>query len=404
MVEVLILPLVVVVVILLVIAGVCFSEKGRAFRSTCRLVVTGLESGFSIRQILVLGKIGKAAGLDDCSSLFWSSTALDKCTAELVRQTKAAGSDTDAGVQRLLSSLYAYRRKLDLEQARVKRGVVSTKDIPAGQSVRILLKGSGVFKSRVVANTPAYLKLEFPSSPHIFATEIDWLYKGVKVYFWRVDDAGYEFSSTVIPPKNDDGKAVIYLAHADNLMRVQMRKARRVKCSLPAQLYLMKDGDVSPQIEVNPGMKCILEDLSENGAMILIGGKAVKGMRIKLQFLIQDTLVIMTGVSRGVRYDEGKNRSHVNFECERIDPRMRNAVLSFVYNALPDDEKHEMQAVKLSEEDSKLDAAQKGGGTAEGDGAADGPFDAAVATDDSGGSARGGDGDVPDFAVGRMDG
>lgn len=354
-----VVPLAVVVLILLIIAILFFSEKGKGIRNMCRLIITGLDSGFNIGQIMFLGKIGKAAGLEDPSSLFWSSSALDKCTSEIVRQAGVAGNSDNTAIQHLLSSLYEYRNKVDLEQSREKRGIESTRNIKPGQRVRILLAGAGVFSSKVVSNTAAYLKLDFPHSPNTFATEIDWLYKEVKVYFWRIDDAGYEFSSTVIPGDTDGGKAVIFLSHSNSVVRSQMRKSRRVKCSIYAQLYLIKDsGQVSNRIEAEPGMKCMLEDLSESGAMILIGGRAVKGLKIKLQFLIQDTLIIMTGISRAVGYDKEKNRSHVHFECEHIDPRMRNTVLSFVYNVLPEEEKQEMQALTLSEEDSKIDGEE----------------------------------------------
>lgn len=345
------IPLSIAVLILLVIVFLFFSEKGRSIRSTGRLIVTGLDLGFSIDQIIFLGRIGKAAGLEDPSSLFWSATALDKCTSEIVRQVNVSGEDTSK-LQELLSSLYKYRNKIDLERSRSRRGLVSTRDIKPGQRVRILLSGAGVFSSRVMANTSAYLKMDFPKSPNIFATEIDWLYKNVKVFFWRMDDAGYEFPSTVVPGDADGGKAVIYLSHSDSVVRSQMRKSRRIKCSIFAQLYLVKDPSVPyNRIEAEPGMKCVLEDLSESGAMILIGGKAVKGLKIKLQFLIKDTLIIMTGVSRAVDYDKEKNRSRVHFECQQIDPRMRNIVLSFVYNVLPEEEKQEIRAARLSEKD-----------------------------------------------------
>lgn len=333
------LPIVVGLVLFLACTAFLLSEKGRHLRRLGRVLVTGLDSGFRIRQILFLVKIGTAAGLKDCSTLFWSSSALDKCTAEIVRQAKLTGTETDPETQRLLSSLYAYRRRMDLDQSRKKRGLTGTRDIAAGQRICIVLAGTGVFHSRVTANSPSFLTVEFPSSPTILATDIDWVYRDVKVFFWRIDDAGYEFSSRVLPaPSEDDNRAVLRLSHSETIRRSQLRKARRVKCRIPAQLYLLKDGSKRDGIESDPGMKCMLEDLSESGAMILIGGKAVKGLRLKLQFLIQDTLIIMTGVARGVEFDEKKNRSRLHFECDALDPRMRNVVLSFVYNVLPQEE------------------------------------------------------------------
>ena len=88
-------------------------------------------------------------------------------------------------------------------------------------------------------------------------------------------DAGYVFDTVFISDPAYVGKAVLHLAHSNNLVRSQKRKSIRVKCSIYAQMYLIKPGEtIDNLLEPEPGMKCLLEDLSEDGAMVLIGGKS----------------------------------------------------------------------------------------------------------------------------------
>ena len=109
-----------IVVLVLVFIAFLITEKGKSFRQYIMFCSVGLDSGFKIQQILFLGKIGRETGLDDLTSLFWSIHALDQCTAEIVRRTRQTGTEKDVETQELLSRLYKYRTKIELEQARKK--------------------------------------------------------------------------------------------------------------------------------------------------------------------------------------------------------------------------------------------------------------------------------------------
>ena len=341
----------------LALIALMMTERGSALKNYLHFFITGLDSGFKPSQIIFLGKIASSTGLEDPTTLFWSVNSLDRCTAEIVRRAKATGTANDTDTQTLLSGLYSYRTKLEFEQAKKRRGVQSSRDIDVGQRIRVLLRGIGVFSSRVVRNTPKSLVIDFPTSVKIPGTSIDWTNKPVSIYFWRHDDAGYVFDTVVIPDPVSAGKAIIHVAHADNLVRSQKRKSVRVRCSIYAQMYLVKPGEVlESALEPEPGMKCLIEDLSEDGAMVLIGGKAAKGMQIKLQFMVHEVLIVMAGVIRAVEYNQDANQSRIHFECGALNPRMKNAVLTFVYNVLPEEEKEELDAIRLTEEDGIADA------------------------------------------------
>jgi len=171
----------------------------------------------------------------------------------------------------------------------------------------------------------------------------------------------------VLPDPDIANRAVIHVAHTSSLVRTQKRKSIRAKCSIYAQLYLFHPGEEPDSaIEAEPGMKCLLEDISEDGARFVIGGRAAKDIQIKLQFMLHDVLIVMTGISRGVEFNPDTNQSRVHFECGELNPRMKNAILSFVYNVLPEEEKDQLDAMRLAEEDSQAagpDAVSSVGGT-----------------------------------------
>jgi hypothetical protein len=347
-----------IVVLVLVFIAFLLTEKGKSFREYIMFCSVGLDSGFKIPQILFLGKVGKETGLKDLTALFWSIHALDQCTAEIVRRTRQTGTEKDVATQELLSRLYKYRTKIELDQAQKKHGLDSTRNIASGQRIRILLRGTGVFSSRVLRNTPKSLVLEYPVGANARpATSVDWTTRNLSIYFWRADDAGYVFDTVTLPDPLASGKAVLYIAHSHSLIRSQKRKSVRARCSIYAQMYLVKPGDtLDNALEPEPGMKCLIEDLSEDGAMVVIGGKAVKDMQIKLQFMVHDVLIVMAGVIRAVEFNKETNQSRIHFESGKLNARMRNAVLTFVYNVLPEEEKEELDAIRLTEEDGLEEA------------------------------------------------
>ena len=63
----------------------------------------------------------------------------------------------------------------------------------------------------------------------------------------------------------------------------------------------------------------------------------------------------MVGVVRTVEFNETENESLLHFECTHIDPVMRNEVLSYVYNMLPESEKEVLEALEQTESDSEQD-------------------------------------------------
>lgn len=356
--------------IFLPVLGLCFllfvafllTEKGKKTKSYLKFIITGLDTGFKFSDIRLLAKIGKSTGLEDISLLYWSLPVLDSCTQALVLLVKKNGNENDPKIQNLLSMLYAYRTKLELEQSKKKIGLTSTRELHPGQKIRIVLKGVGIYSSSILKNNGTNLMIEFPKNPASSnmpsATSISWVGKAIVVYFWKAEDAGYEFETSIIQAPESatqfHGKAVLFITHSRSFVRTQKRRSIRAKCNIYAQLYILpSEADLNTALEAESGMKCLIEDISEDGAMILIGGKAIEKMLIKLQFMLNDVLIVMAGYSKGFQYNQDKNQSRIHFESIDVMPRMKNAILAYVYNVLPEEEKHDFEALRLSEEDEK---------------------------------------------------
>ena len=328
------LSIIAAVFILLAIAALLLSRGGSGVSVFFGL----LAAGFSASEALFLRKVAKAAGIADLSAILRSSDALDKCIAAIVRQSRHSGAESDKKMQDVLSSLYDCRRKMELDKFRKKPGIATSRDIMPGQPLRVIYSGVGSFSSKVIENLSACLVVDLPRAPSVMSTSIDWINKPLKVFFHRADDAGYVFFTSVMPHERGEKRAVLRLKHVDKLDRFQMRQNIRVDCSIPAQAYILERQMNAKEMESEPGIECVLQNISDTGAKILAKGTVSRGARIKLQFMIQDEPVVMAGIAKEANYNAARGTSIVNFECNTIDPEMKNTVLAFAYNVLPKDE------------------------------------------------------------------
>ena len=114
-------------------------------------------------------------------------------------------------------------------------------------------------------------------------------------------------------------------------------------------MYIIREKIINfSTVETAPGLRCILEDISEDGAMIRIGGKAVANISIKLQFELEGSFILMYGIIKAVEYNATINQSRIHFECTHVDPTMKNYILSFVYKVLPEKQKEIFEALSKS--------------------------------------------------------
>ena len=346
--------IIIAISILLALAGLY-----SVFKQRIEFYITGLDQKFSFSDLNLLWDVSQMCDLDYPKALFWSMPSLTKCMSHITSQAAMNGTENDPKTQALITKLFDYRTKLQ-NKTDDKKGVESTMYLDKDQKLRIILPGKGVFSSKIL-NNGKELIISVPRQKDLIPfTAEEWVGKFVSVYLWRKGDARYVFDSTVTGHGLFIGESSISLKHSSNLIRTQKRKAVRAKCEIKANLYIITSEKIDYNaVETQNGYKCLIEDISESGALIRIGGKGVSNVQIKLQFNIQNMLIIMFGVVRTVEYNEASNQSLLHFECIHLDQTMKNEVLSFVYNMLPEREKEVYEALKLTDTD-EVEAGDEG--------------------------------------------
>ena len=353
-----------VLIIVIAVSGVVMlvlflTNKERA--GWVQFYAKGKDAGFSFKEIELLRRLAARANLDEPASLFWSQNQLDVCIRSLVRSMHLTGGMDDQANQDFLSKLYDFRKKIEMEKPRIKNGISNSRQISEGQNLRILAAGSGVFKSQIIKTTSQYLTVSRPTSSKLPGS-FSWQGLKISVYFWREDDAGYVFDSEVLDEVFSKGIASLKIAHADALFRTQKRKSIRVKLHKSAFLYLLTNEEEVNKLETNPGLKCFLEDLSDTGCAVTIGGKAVTGLRIKVQFALNYTPIVMSGTVRSVEYREEMNRSLLHVEADPLPIEIRNQILGEVFGMLPEEEEDLPFRMLGEEAEGMTTAPAEGGG------------------------------------------
>ncbi len=327
------------------------------FKDKIKFYTIGSDEGFLFSEINMLWRLAKETNLEDPLALYVSMPTVSMAIAKLLYEARRDGTENAPRTQNFLSHLYNFRTKISLAHDN-KKGLESTRYLNNGQRLRIVLRGQGVFASQIV-NNGRDITIKTPTQNNVIKIAgSDWVGKMVIVYLWRKGDAHYVFDSKVTSAGIFNSQPVISLAQTTKLLRTQKRKSVRATCELPAELFFLQPGEVDyNSVETDGGYKCILEDISEDGALIRVGGKGANNVRIKLQFMIGDTLVMMFGIVRAVEYNKEIHQSRLHFECMHLEKDMKNAILSFVYNVLPQNERDELEAIAGTEEDEGPDSA-----------------------------------------------
>ena len=325
----------------------------RHYSGKIKFYAAGLDQKFSMPEIASLWNLARLCDLEEPISLYYSVPALSRCITHIIEDAQDKGIQDTPKVQEFLSKLYKYRTKIEIDSSQ-KNGLESTKDLDKGQKLRVIFPGKGLHESEII-NSGRDLVIKLPTQKGIIKYKGDeWENQDISVYLWRKGDANYVFDSRVLSAGVFNGQSALFITHSDKMLRAQKRRSVRCECHVPAQLYIIKEKIINySTVETAPGYRCILEDISEDGAMIRIGGKAVSNIQIKLQFELEETFILMFGIIKAVEYNAEINQSRVHFECTHIEPTMKNFILSFVYKVLPEKQKEIFEAIQETENDAK---------------------------------------------------
>ena len=233
-----------------------------------------------------------------------------------------------------LSKLYDYRKKLEMEKPH-KNGISNTHQISEGQRLRVLVTGMGVFTSQVVKNSGQTLTISRPVNNKI-TRGMSWEGAKISIYFWRDNDAGYVFDTYVEDEVFSKSVSSLKITHCDSLFRTQKRRSVRLKLRKPAYLYPVRDGEEPHRFEADPGLMCYLEDISDTGYAVVVGGAGETDLRVKVQFALSGRPVCITGTVRSLSFKENVNRSSLHVEADAMPLKTRNLILGEVFGTQED--------------------------------------------------------------------
>ncbi|MCD6122259.1 MAG: PilZ domain-containing protein [Spirochaetales bacterium] len=292
----------------------------------------GKESGFTFREVNLLRKVAVENKLKNPASLFWSIKQLDRSIKGIILKFRSQKTEGDDESNDILSKLFELRKKVEFDLPKYKLGLKSSRNIATQQRIKIMLPGEGPFFSMIVENLSKYMAVSYPQGPRM-PNGFSWKGQKIGVYFWRKDDAGYFFQTKVLEDFFDKKYPILHIAHSNKVIRTQKRRSIRVETDLPASIYPLRTiNEANENLVEEKGLRSRLLDLSEDGAAILIGGRAKVGLPLKVQFFLDDSAVVMCGVVKGVNFDEKRNRSTLHLQAVPLSPRLRNKVLAYVYN------------------------------------------------------------------------
>ncbi|UTC76432.1 PilZ domain-containing protein [Treponema sp. OMZ 792] len=331
--------LIVFVIVFLLLVAFSFTLPGRKFLDSIRFFTEGKDRGFLFSNLLLLWRTANYVGLEDKTRLFWSVAALDECIRFIARQVEnKLDADVSQKMQILLNKLYDYRTKIELEEVQKKRRLESTHEIYIGQICILFVPRETTVYGKLMANTKDELVFALFDASAERAEKVNWQNKAIKVYFWKQNDAGYVFVSESAKAKKIDDRIEVYVKHSKKIVRTQKRKSVRASCDIEGLMFPLRAGDpYNSDYETQGGVKTNVKDISEDGAMFFVRGKAAKGIRMKLQFKLKNTEIVMCGKIVRFVYDQPLNKSRIHFQCEFLDQRMKNAILSYIYNIAVDD-------------------------------------------------------------------
>jgi len=309
----------------------------------------GKEAGFSIKDMEQLRRLVASCHIKDPVGIFSSQKQFETIIRSMVNTVRLSGERDNPATQHFLSKLFDYFKKIEMETSENKSRITTTRQINEGQPLRVLVTGTGVYKSEVVKNFGSYLTISRPVN-NKSASSMQWHGMKVSIYFWREDDAGYVFDSEVIDEVFSKGISSLKVEHNDSLFRTQKRKSLRIKFQKAAFIYIINDDENPHALEKSPGLRCMLEDISDTGCAFRVNGQASVGLRLKVQFSLDRIPICMPATVRSIEYNQDTNVSLVRMEADPLPFGTRNHILCEVFDMLPEDDEDELPFRVLEDE------------------------------------------------------
>jgi len=306
----------------------------------------GRKEGFSFKEIGFLKRIAIQNKLEKPQAIYWSTRQLDRCLRPAIRKINADESMSAAYKLQMTNKLLELRKKAEFNLPKYHKRIRDTSALLPRQKLIVREQKYGTFVSWVIENNRRYLVITQPSGQKA-SEALRWTGRKVSVYFWRLEDAGYEFDSKVQEQIEHEEYPLLYLQHSQKLERKQKRGSVRIETRINAKFFpvIVPAGEGAPKAVVSErGHAAKLVDLSESGCAMLAGRGLKKNMRVKVDFLLTDTKrIVVLGIVVNISStaDERVMRYHIMFT--KLGPKSRNNILLYIYNIFGEREEDDDQ-------------------------------------------------------------
>jgi c-di-GMP-binding flagellar brake protein YcgR len=346
--------------LLILVAAIFFTQKREKSGNWLQFFAKGKESGFNLKDLEQLRKLVATSDIKDPISIFKSQKQFELVIRSMVNAVRLSGERDNPDTQYFLSKLFDYFKKIEMETAETKSRISNSRQIKEGQPLRVLVAGTGVYKSEVIKNIGNYLTISRPVNTKN-AASMHWHGVKLSIYFWREDDAGYVFDTEVIDEVFSKGISSLKVEHTESLFRTQKRKSLRIKFRRPAFLYLVDESDNPHRLEKSAGLRCMLDDISDTGCAFRVNGQATVGLRLKVQFSLDKIPICIPATVRSVEYNNETNASLVRMEADPLPIGTRNHILCEVFDLLPEEDEDELPFRVLEEETESISSPADNG-------------------------------------------
>ncbi|MFP4382701.1 MAG: PilZ domain-containing protein [Spirochaetia bacterium] len=318
--------------LILITALVIFIQRSGGFGFPwVQFYVKGKESGFKFRELNLLRRVAVENRLKNPTALFWSEKQLDRCIRGTIIRFRSKDKESDESSILFLNKLFDFRKRVEFNLPKYRLGLRSTRNIDTSQRLKITFPGAGVYQAKVVENMRKYLAISYPQGNPL-PPGFSWKGERINIYFWRQEDAGYYFESKVIGDYLDKKYPILHISHSDNLVRTQKRNSIRADLNKPGKVFPLRTIEGADEEEERfGGYRGKMIDISEDGAAILVGGRAKTGLPVKLQTEFLGNTIVMCGIIKGVNYNRNKHVSTLHIQAVPPSPIMKNNILTYVY-------------------------------------------------------------------------
>jgi c-di-GMP-binding flagellar brake protein YcgR len=283
-------------------------------------------------EIEILKRLILACKISKPSLIFTSSSILDSCIQRIVRKLslqEVKGESKDDTI-----NMY-YRLRNKIARTKSAGGITTTRAIPVGAHIRVMMPNYGNFTLTVNRNEEEYLGISIPILPP--GKVVPWDRKKVKCSYWKENDAAYVFMTKVDDVIVNDEIQAICLKHTDKITRIQKRLYPRKGVRLPvffSRVRIIEEGGKKKAIVDRKDTHWgTIVDISVGGLSVETAIPVNKNNYIRVEFeLREDYKLVAFGKVKRIEQNSARKTWLMHIQFTKIDKKHKNEIFALLYN------------------------------------------------------------------------